>query len=122
MEERSLTHYGVKGMRWGVIRDKIALARSRVDAKKSGDYKTAKSLKKKKLSELSNEELKKLNKRLQLEQDFKRLKSNDISAGKKRYQKALNELGDEYAKKSVKFVLEKGTKAALELLLNTARY
>lgn len=69
----SLMHYGVKGMKWGV----------RKDRKKSysDDYNESRSLKKKSYKELSNDELKKLNKRLELEGNYKRLNPNLINRG-----------------------------------------
>jgi len=47
----------------------------------SDDYKQAKKLSKKKLSEMSNDEIKTLNKRRQLETDYKRLNKGQIAKG-----------------------------------------
>jgi len=93
--ENYLKHYGVPGMKWGVIRNKLALARARRDRNKSEDFKTKKALSKKKLSSLSNKELKQLNERMQLEQNFKRLKREQVSAGQKRAEKILGQIGNQ---------------------------
>lgn len=68
-----LYHWGIKGMKWGV----------RKDRKVSEDAATAKALKKKKLDELSNAELKKLNERKNLEQQYKNLNPGVIKKGLK---------------------------------------
>ena len=68
-----LYHWGIKGMKWGV----------RKDRKVSEDAATAKALKKKKLDELSNAELKKLNERKNLEQQYKNLNPGAIKKGLK---------------------------------------
>lgn len=129
IREKELYHYGVKGMKWGIIRKRNNEARKagerarketiakRTDkglgsfrrvnnaaksAKKqaiksslkssraskpqknySQDYKESREIKKKHVSEMSNEELKKLNKRMNLEQDYKRLNPNYVQRGLK---------------------------------------
>ncbi|UNI72540.1 MAG: hypothetical protein [Chaetfec virus UA24_144] len=76
-----LQHYGVKGMKWGV----------RKQRKKSSDYSEAKRLKKKRSSELSNQELRKLNERMRLENEYNSLKSQRsvINRGHKIAQKTV---------------------------------
>lgn len=70
----SLKHYGVKGMRWGVRKrgDRVPAIERRP---KSDDFKEAQALRKKRPAELSNAELKKLNERMQLEQNYANLTS-----------------------------------------------
>lgn len=80
-----LAHYGIMGMKWGVRRSEAQLARARGRRKKKGksasvssDAEAAKeSLKKAKkgggAKALSNTELKQLNERLNLEQNYNRL-------------------------------------------------
>jgi len=67
-------HYGKKGMKWGVVRERGA--NGRVTAKVvSEDHTKSRQLKAKKRSELSNKELEELNKRLQLEKTNNELQS-----------------------------------------------
>ena len=79
-----LYHYGILGMRWGVRRfqrkNGHLTPRGR-KRKMSQDAIDAKKLKKKKLYEMSNDEIKTLNKRKQLETDYKRLNKGQIAKG-----------------------------------------
>lgn len=68
-----LEHYGVLGMRWGVRKDR-ALA--------SSEHKEAQRLKSKPLESLTNQELKSLNERMNLEANYKRLNPSTIKRGK----------------------------------------
>ena len=68
-----LSHYGVMGMKWGVRRNS--------NRPMSDDAKTAKHLKQKKVGEMSNAELRKLNERINLEQNYKRLNPSTIKKG-----------------------------------------
>ena len=86
MTESELYHYGVLGMRWGVRKD-----RSRGSGRKAGyrvktenmseDAKVASQLKTKHVKEMSNAELRKLNDRLQLEQNYSRLNPSKVAKG-----------------------------------------
>jgi hypothetical protein len=88
MTEITLTHYGVKGMRWGVRR------KGRSGGKPSSDYaESRKLLRKKKLSTLSNEDIKKLNKRLEMERKFKNLDPTAKGTGKRAVDRALSTYG-----------------------------
>lgn len=68
-----LKHYGKKGMKWGVVRERGS--NGRVKGTVSEDHATSRTLKKKPRSEMSNAELKKLNERLQLEKQNNELQS-----------------------------------------------
>lgn len=86
MENRSLTHAGVKGMRWGVRRyqnkdGSLTPAGKNRYNRMSEDAKTAASLKKKSVKSMSNAELKKLNERIRLEQEYSRLNPGAIKKG-----------------------------------------
>lgn len=59
-----LTHYGIKGMKWGVRRKKPSV---------SSDYASVAGLRGKKARTLSNKEIKKLTTRLRLERDLQQL-------------------------------------------------
>lgn len=82
-----LAHYGVLGMKWGVRRyrnkdgSRTAEGKRRRKREYSKDYEETKTLRKKKASELSNEELKKVTKRLQLEQNYKQLNPSIVKRG-----------------------------------------
>ena len=83
-----LAHYGIKGMKWGVRRyqnkdgsyTSAGLKRRR---QTSSDYEETKELRKKSYKELSDSELKRLNKRLNLESEYRRLNPQGIERGKK---------------------------------------
>lgn len=89
MENYVLYHAGIKGMKWGVRRyqnkdgtltDAGKKRRARQESQ-SEDARTASALKKKKVSEMSNAELKKLNERTRLEQEYSRLNPNTVQKG-----------------------------------------
>ena len=86
MNERELIHYGIKGMKWGILRyqnadgtltaagrmrDRMTRKRNRKRAEKvlKGPTKTVK----RRLSQITDEELRKAVNRLQLERDYKTL-------------------------------------------------
>lgn len=100
-----LAHYGVLGMRWGVHRGDSSGSRGSGIFRKrvpSADAEKAGSLRKKSLKELSNEDLRVLNARLQLEKQYKSLKKRDIIAGEKIVTDILAQSGKELAKDYVK--------------------
>jgi len=67
-----LKHYGVLGMRWGKRKARSV----------SSDHSRARSLKKKHISELSDDELTTLNKRLNLEKNYSSLNPSRVTKGK----------------------------------------
>ena len=84
--KNSLTHHGIKGQKWGVRRTAGQLGR--VKSKLSGDPESAdrkkiSNLKKKNAKSLSNKELIEINKRLQMEKQYKDLTKKEVSKGKK---------------------------------------
>ena len=86
MGEYELYHHGIKGMKWGIRRFQNKNGRLTSDGKKryrnmSDDAKVASELKKKKAGELSNAELRKLNERVRLEQEYSRLNPSSIKKG-----------------------------------------
>lgn len=94
----SLYHHGVKGMRWGVRRKASFRSLSSAEAKKgpreneSEDHKVAQSLKKKSTASLSNQDLKRINERLQLEQNYANLtkKPGKLLSGQQKVQRILS--------------------------------
>ena len=74
-----LYHYGVPGMRWGVRRSQNKLDKIDKRSKKndwSEDAATAAKIKTKKVSQMTNAELRKLNDRKNLEQQYANLTRN----------------------------------------------
>lgn len=78
MNNDILQHFGVLGMKWG----KRSKGSTKI-SKSSPEHKTKQILKKKKLNEMTNQELKTLNERLQLERSYKDLTKSQRSAGQK---------------------------------------
>lgn len=82
-EDYELAHYGIKGMKWGIRRktnsDGLVIKGSSPEKEYSSDASKAKvsgeKAKSKGVQSLSNKELKELNERLNLEQNYSRLTS-----------------------------------------------
>ena len=84
--ENGIYHSGVKGMKWGVRRyqnkdGSLTPAGKKRYSNWSDDAKTAESIKKKSVNEMSNAELKKVNERIRLEQEYDRLNPGTIKKG-----------------------------------------
>lgn len=132
MVERSdqLVHYGIKGMRWGIRRTEAQLARARGELpsqqkatnkpgglfskkKKTTAKKEEPKKTEKKISEMSDEELRAKINRLQLEKQYRDLSPKQVSKGRAFYEKniapALNEtvknIAKDYTNKKLREVL-----------------
>lgn len=97
MEKNELVHHGIKGMKWGVRRTEAQLARARGNTKSdektsSTSTKKAEPTKRKKMSEMSDEELRRVVNRLQLEQQYRNLNPEKVSAGKKFANKVVKDI------------------------------
>ena len=85
-EKDSLTHHGIKGMRWGKRRYQNPDGSLTPEGKKrygdlSEEYTKAHT--RKSIKSMSNAELRSRNERLRLEQEYSRLSQTRVSAGKK---------------------------------------
>lgn len=82
--DKFLQHVGILGMKWGIRR-----------ARRSGstDHLTARSLKRKRLADMSNEEIRALTTRMQLETQYKSLNPGRISRGKDAVSNVLKAIG-----------------------------
>lgn len=92
MRENELYHYGILGMKWGVRRTPAQLARARGKTKSSSsdndtdnnkDKTSSNTSTKKSISEMTDDELRKTINRMQLEQQYRNLNPEKVSAGKK---------------------------------------
>lgn len=86
VQHGELTHAGVKGMKWGVRRyqnkdGSLTPAGKKRYGNMSEDARTAATLKKKSVKSMSNAELKKLNERVRLEQEYSRLNPSAVKKG-----------------------------------------
>lgn len=97
-----LYHHGIKGMRWGVRRfqnpdgSRTPEGKKReneADYEKSEDHKVSRENKQKAPSGLSNDELRKLNERLQLEETYNRLTADKIQKSESFVKKAIKDAG-----------------------------
>lgn len=90
-EDYELFHYGVKGMKWGVRKSGGGVRTSRLERKlaekaaesktHSSDHKTAQKLRAKPLPTMSNDDIRTLNKRLELETNYARLMESTRKKG-----------------------------------------
>ena len=73
-----IEHYGTKGMRWGVRTG----GKGKAPKKETSDYKKSVPLRSRKPSELTNKQLKAVNERINLEQNYSRLNPTKVQKGK----------------------------------------
>lgn len=112
MDNNTLYHHGIKGMRWGRRKSSTSsgTTKSKRSSYQSEDHIRSRSLKKKKLSQLSNAELKELNNRMQLESQYKNLKKQNISVGQKFVKDVAYESGKQIAAEYTKKYAKEGIK------------
>ena len=91
-----LAHYGIKGMRWGVRKQRIK------DAKRWTSKKQAK------IDGMSDDQLRKANNRLRLEKEYKQLTQTKLE----KYRKRAGKAAEEAAFNTLQNVLQKGFKSA----------
>lgn len=132
--EDFLEHYGVLGMKWGVRTDpvtgrkmpkkeykKLKKQRKQEEKQKSGkgseDYQEVQQIKKKRLADMSNDEVQKLVRRMQLEKQYK---DSSEHPGKKMVQDILKESAKDTSKKYVTKATTAGLDKAFEAALKAA--
>jgi len=76
-----LAHYGVPGMKWGK-RKSGRLTSTPKAARGSQDHKNVQKIRKKPVSELSNEELRRITARIDLEQKYKKANPSKVTKGR----------------------------------------
>lgn len=130
-----LAHYGVKGMKWGVITkgkrsskkaskdaDKAEAAKAKSE-RQSTDHKVKTALKTKPLDEMSNQELQAVITRMNLEQQYVKLNPPKVNPGVKFAKelavnvakKQVTDLANDQASKAIKGALaKKAAKTALK--------
>lgn len=107
MKTKPIAHYGVKGMKWGVRRDKKS---------RSADSAAAAKLKRKRISEMSNAELTSVSKRLRLEQEYSRLNPTRSKKIRDRVDKTVGQAGQALLNK----LIEQGATKAAEFIVGVA--
>ena len=83
MYNNELYHFGIKGMKWGVRRyqNKDGSLTSKGKKRYSDDYKESRNISKKSVRAMSNAELRKINERKRLEQEYSRLNPSTLKKG-----------------------------------------
>lgn len=111
-----LQHFGILGMKWGRRKGKTSLSKGKLKSVKNSnnhpDHDRKVVLKKKKLHQMSNEELKTLNTRLQLEKTYKELTQAEVSKGRKFVSEILSNAAKQTASTYVSKYMTKGVESA----------
>lgn len=133
MGENVLAHYGIRGMKWGVRRYQnkdgslTAAGKKRYsgDGGNAGTTKstTSSSSGRKKVSEMTDDELNRAVRRLQLEQQYRQLNPEKVSAGQKFVNKVANDViipaATTVARNAVQKVMQDALSKALKTDIKT---
>lgn len=139
----ALKHYGVLGMHWGrrksggqvltskkgkkasydpgsvhkMVQNKLTERKKKIESDHSDDHKEKLNLQKKKMHQMSNAELKKLNERLNLEKQYRDLNKGTLTIGKGFVKDMLKSSGKQVLGKGVTALMTEGGKALLKAAL-----
>lgn len=113
-----LQHFGILGMKWGRRKRKTSLSKGKSKLVKTSnnhpDHDRKVALKKKKLRQMSNEEIKALNNRLQLEKTYRELTQAEVSKGRKFVSEILGNAAKQTASTYVSKYMTKGVEGAFK--------
>lgn len=119
-----ISHFGIKGQKWGVRRyqnrDGTLTPEGRKRYGRSEDSEKVRELRKKPVSAMSNQELETVIRRMNLERQYRDLKSSEINSGKKKAKEVLD-----YANTASQFYnlynspMGKATKSSIEKAWNS---
>ncbi len=107
-KEPEMKHFGIPGMHWGTRRGSSSSSRPRAPGGQSEDSKRAQTIKKKKIKDMSNEELRAFATRMQLERQYKDLNQSSFSKGQKIVAEVLVNSGKQIATKYTTQFMDKG--------------
>lgn len=115
--DNELMHYGVKGMKWGVIRGKLT-GRSATQVRKDDVIKRARKKDMKNRRRLSDADIQKRINRLKMEKELKSLTKEDIAPGRKATAEILSSAGKKMLTAAAAGAMAYGVKAAMERRFN----
>ena len=102
--EEFLQHWGIPGMKWGRRK-----AKQQINEHK--DYSVADLIRKKDIREMSNDELRTLTARIQLEKSYKEVSKKQVSRGKQFVQNFVEQFARQQLNVGLASVLTKGITA-----------
>lgn len=108
--ENNVSHSGIKGMKWGIRRYQNKDGSLTPEGKKRYNESPDGTRTKKRVKDMSDEELSRVLKRARMESEYKQLKRDSIDAGAK--------FADTLGNKIVKEAMVKGTEKSLERLIS----
>ena len=106
-----LYHFGIKGMKWGVHKDRKRSVRTKRSKSDSSDYSESRDLLTKSPNQLSNAQLRKINERLNLEQQYSNLTKTQKQNGQSFMSMVQGHLKNAAAKEVSKGLIDLGKMA-----------